>query len=469
MTPTPTQALTLPDRRQRIRARAHVAPVASMNLDQWLARLEQAHPRGIDLGLERVGVVWRALGAPRPARRVITVGGTNGKGSTVAFIEAAAGANGWRVGAYTSPHLLRYNERIRIDGADAGDAAIVAAFERIEAARGDISLSYFEFGTLAGLLLMAAADLDLAILEVGLGGRLDAVNIVDADVAVVTTVALDHQDWLGDSRAAIAREKAAIAREGRPLVVGERDAEPALLAAAGSIGAVVLRLGRDFDARPGSPGDAHWQFQSDRLEVATPIALPSLPLPAPVQRDNAVTALAALLALTAFPATASASVPPRVSPLDPQRAAQGLAQAQLRGRLQRIASAPEVLVDVGHNPQAAQVLADWLAAQDDGGVTDAVFSALADKDIAGIVAPLRPFIRHWHLAGLQEAGPRGMPVAALTERLRGVLPDDRLFRHRDVAAALRAARAAATADGRVLVFGSFLTVAAALQAVAADG
>lgn len=420
-----------------------------MNLSDWLAQLERRHPRGIDLGLERVGRVWRALGAPRPARRVVTVGGTNGKGSTVAFIEAAARALGWRVGAYTSPHLLRYNERIRIDGDDQDDAAIVAAFERIEAARGDISLSYFEFGTLAALLLMAAADLDLAILEVGLGGRLDAVNIIDADVAVVTTVALDHQDWLGDTRAAIAREKAAIARPGRPLIVGERDAEPALLEAAEAISARVLRLGRDFAGQPGE--DDSWAFRSPTLTAPLPTRLP---LPAPVQRDNALTALAALIELD--------------PDIDAVAAARGLARARLPGRLQRVASEPEVLVDVGHNPQAAQVLADWLAGVDGGRVTDAVFSALGDKDIAGIVAPLLPHVRHWHLAGLEQAGPRGLPVADLAARLRDVLPEGVTRSHADVAEALRAARADAPDDGRVLVFGSFLTVAAALRAVATD-
>ncbi len=429
-----------------------------MALQQWLARLERAHPRGIDLGLERVGAVWRALGAPRPAAHVITVAGTNGKGSTVAFIEAAARACGWRVGTYTSPHLLRYNERIRIDGDEADDGAIIAAFERIEAARGATSLSYFEFGTLAALLLMADAGLDLALLEVGLGGRLDAVNIIDTDVAVVTTIALDHQDWLGDTRAAIGREKAAIARPGKPLVVGEREAEPTLIEEGAALGARVFRLGRDFDVV--DIGNGARRFVSAALQGGETLPIPALPLLAPVQGDNAATALAALLALE----RGSEGTPS----LDPVRAAAGLAQARLRGRLQQVALDPEVLVDVGHNPQAAAVLADWLAAQRDGGSTDVVFSALADKDIAGIVGPLRPHVRHWHLAGLADVGPRGLAVADLAARVGDVLAGASVFQHADVASALRAARAGAAGQGRVLVFGSFMTVSAALEALAAD-
>lgn len=420
-----------------------------MNLEQWLARLEQAHPRGIELGLERVGAVWHALGAPRPARRVITVGGTNGKGSTVAFIEAAARACGWRVGTYTSPHLLRYNERIRIDGREVADADIVAAFRRIEAARGGTSLTYFEFGTLAAFLLLARADLDLAVLEVGLGGRLDAVNLVDADVAVVTTVALDHQAWLGPSRVHIAREKAAIARPGRPLLAGERDAEPALLESAAAIGAPVLRLGADFDVEAVERGRLRFRPPGPGPVAAVP--MPPLPLAAHVQADNAATALAALVALGAG--------------LDLERAAAGLAQARLPGRLQRLASAPDVVVDVGHNPQAAQVLAGWLASHQDGRVTHAVFAALADKDIAGIVTPLRDMVRHWHLAGLGPAGGRGLAVDELVQRVHTALPDACLDRHADVAEALAHAKLAAGRDGRVLVFGSFLTVAAALRAL----
>ncbi|HET6396761.1 MAG TPA: Mur ligase family protein, partial [Pseudoxanthomonas sp.] len=216
-----------------------------MDLQQWLAHIERQHPKAIEMGLERVREVAARLGLARPAAQVVTVGGTNGKGSTVAFVEAIARAGGWKVGAYTSPHLLRYNERVRIDGADAGDAALAAAFAAVEAARGDTPLTYFEYGTLAALWLFQRAGLDLAVLEVGLGGRLDAVNLVDADVAVITTVDIDHTEWLGADRESIGREKAGIARPWKPLVLGEVDSPSSVLRHAYAIGANAIRLGSD--------------------------------------------------------------------------------------------------------------------------------------------------------------------------------------------------------------------------------
>ena len=487
------------------------APAGTTPLGEWLEILERRHPVAIDLGLERVGDVWRRLGSPGPASRVVTVGGTNGKGSVVAFMEAAARASGWRVGAYTSPHIDRYNERIRIDGADAADADIVVAFERIESARAGVSLTYFEFGTLAALLLMAQARpaLDLAVLEVGLGGRLDAVNLIDADVAVVTTVALDHQDWLGDTRAKIAVEKAGIARSGRPLVVGERSPEPALLSTAAAIGARLVGIGREFD----------WQLEGNvrRFEMAghRALHLPTrLQLAAPCQWDNAATALAAILMLAgpqrsgdsrqvvgaigdqadnapAVPGTGAAVVRPlldqsgmrdyrRLPSLDPARAAAGLADARLSGRLERVALAPEVVVDVGHNPQAAEELARWLEGDGAGIITHAVFSALNDKDIEGIVAPLLPLIARWHVAGLEGVTPRGSSAHALGERLIDLiasrLSDERnverdgapmpsLTVHATVADALAAARSQSRADERVLAFGSFHVVSEVRKAL----
>ena len=204
--------------------------IPNPGLSDWLDYQQRVHPRAIELGLDRVRAVWKRLGAPSPARTVITVGGTNGKGSTVAFLQAMLRADGRRVGAYTSPHLLRYNERVRIDGAEATDAALVAAFERIERARGEVALTYFEYGTLAALVLFADAGLDVALLEVGLGGRLDAVNLIDADAAVVTTVDIDHQDWLGNDRDSIGREKAGVFRAGRPAIIGDGDAPRGLVA-----------------------------------------------------------------------------------------------------------------------------------------------------------------------------------------------------------------------------------------------
>jgi dihydrofolate synthase/folylpolyglutamate synthase len=383
---------------------------------------------------------------------MITVGGTNGKGSTVAFIEAAALAQGWRVGAYTSPHIDRYNERVRIDRVDAADAALISAFERIEAARGQTPLTYFEFGTLAAFLLMAESSpaLDLAVLEVGLGGRLDAVNLIDADVAVVTTVALDHQEWLGDTRASIGREKAGIARCGHPLLVGERDAEPSLILAAIERGAIVRRLGIDFDT--GIDAGGMRRFRSvDWPDLVLP---PKLPLIGTVQWDNAATALAAIQALASANGDDATTI-------DSALAAAGLANARLCGRLERLSVRPEIIVDVGHNPQAAQVLAAWLHGDGAGRVTDVVFSALADKDIVGIVRPLLSRVRHWHLCGLTAQSPRGLPVEMLAQRLGDLVPDARIRRHETVADALAAASTSIGQDERVLAFGSFHVVAAA--------
>ncbi|MEG3158248.1 bifunctional folylpolyglutamate synthase/dihydrofolate synthase, partial [Lysobacter zhanggongensis] len=266
-----------------------------MTLVEWLAYIERQHPRSIEMGLKRVRQVAASLGLGRPARRVVTVGGTNGKGSTVAFIEAIAREAGWRVGAYTSPHLLAYNERVRVDGIEADDAALVDAFEAVERARGDVALTYFEYGTLAALWLFERADLDLAILEVGLGGRLDATNLVDPDVAVITTVDLDHQEWLGGDREAIGFEKAGIARAWKPLVLGDDDPPSSVLRHAYAIGASAVRMGCDFFFDP-APDDApvgHWRWR----EVGYTVDLPRPALAAPAQLRNAAVAIASLRAL----------------------------------------------------------------------------------------------------------------------------------------------------------------------------
>jgi dihydrofolate synthase/folylpolyglutamate synthase len=373
---------------------------------------------------------------------VAIIAGTNGKGSTVAFIEAIARAAGLRVGAFTSPHLLRYNERIRIDGEDAGDAALVAAFERIEVARGDIALTYFEFGTLAALCLFEAAALDLAILEVGLGGRLDAVNIVDADVAVITTVDLDHQEYLGEDREAIGAEKAGILRAGKPCVLAEKDPPSSVLRRAYAIGAFAIRGHSDYLID--DLGDAGWRWREPGYQVD----LPNPSLEAPAQRGNAAAAIAALRALDL--------------PVSDAALRKGVRGARVPGRLQRLPGAPEQVLDVAHNPQGARQLGDWLAANPRP--TVAVFSALADKDIAGIVGPVAPHVLAWHLGPITDAGPRGLAVEALAERVRAALPEAALQPHASLAVALEAAARAIGPEGRVLVFGSFHTVAEALAA-----
>lgn len=412
-------------------------------LSDWLAYIEQQHPQNIAMGLERVREVAARLQIEAPATHVIVVGGTNGKGSTVAFIEAIGRAAGWKVGTYTSPHLLRYNERVRIDGVEASDAQLVAAFAAVEAARGDTALTYFEFGTLAALWLLQQSELELAVLEIGLGGRLDAVNIIDADVAVITTVDIDHTDWLGEDREAIGAEKAGIIRGWKPVVLGEIDPPSSVLRRAYQLGANAIRAGSDYFHEP---IDAqHWRWR----DVAQTLELPMPALQAPVQLANAAAAIAALQALPVeVPATAWA---------------QGVAAAQLPGRLQRVASdGVELMLDVGHNPQAARALAQALGKATPAGTTVALYAALADKDVRGVVEALTGCVDQWALAGLE--GARGQSAEALRARLQGTAAAQAAC-HGDVAGALHAVLAEAQPGDRVLVFGSFHTVADALQAL----
>src|SRR5690349_3693049 len=400
-------------------------------LQQWLEYIEHQHPKSIELGLDRVREVATRMQLGRPARKVVTVAGTNGKGSTVAFIEAIARAAGWRTGAYTSPHLLAYNERVRIDGRDVGDHDLVEGFEAVEAARGGTPLTYFEHGTLCALWLFARAGLDLAVLEVGLGGRLDAVNIVDPDVAVITTVDIDHVDWLGADRDTIGLEKAGIARPWTPLVLGDDDPPASVLRRAYAIGASAIRANCDFFFDP--PRDGTWRWR----EVGRSYELPVPLMAAPAQLRNAAVALAAMRALG--------------EPLPDAAIAGGIGGARVPGRLQRFErGGVDVLVDVGHNPQAARELERALAASPVAGRTLAVFAALGDKDLGGIVGALDGRIDAWHLAGLEEVPGRGLAVERFAAQLAGTAAGGG-ERHATVEAALEAALAAAAAGDRVLV------------------
>jgi dihydrofolate synthase/folylpolyglutamate synthase len=401
------------------------------------------------MGLGRVREVYARLG-PAIAMPVVVVGGTNGKGSTCAFLEAILRAAGYRVGLYTSPHLTRYNERVRIDARPVDDAALVAAFARVESARTaavpPTPLTYFEFGTLAALVLFAEARLDALVLEVGLGGRLDAVNIVDADVAVVTTVDLDHQDYLGSTRDAIGAEKAGIFRRGRPAVCGDPDPPAALVAQAQRIGAVLYRLGHEYGYREEG---RQWRYRGPAGERY------GLPIPAlrgRHQLPNAATALAALDLLSARLAVNAGAV----------RA--GLLDVVLPGRFQVLPGRPTIVLDVAHNPHAARSLAATLGEMGYHPRTLAVFGMLADKDIAGVADALRARIDRWHVAGLP--GPRGTSPAAIAARLdAGGVARAAIVEHETVAQAVAAARAEAGDADRIVIFGSFLTVAAALAAL----
>ena len=411
-------------------------------LAEWLEYQQRVHPRDIELGLQRIREVWLRLGAPQPAPVVITVAGTNGKGSTIAFLDAILRAQGKRVGTYTSPHLLRYNERVRVAGVEVDDVTLITEFTRIEAARGDIALTYFEFATLGALLVFAASALDVAILEVGLGGRLDAVNLIDADAAVVTTIDLDHQEWLGSDRDAIGREKAGVFRHGRPAILGDADPPGGLTDAATECAALIFAAGHEFNIEIGASGWS-WSNASVRLELPHPA------LDAPCQHANAAAAIAALHALRDH--------------LDwsAQAIADGLVSVRLAARMQRVAGPPELVIDVAHNPQAARTLAAWLAAHPVEGRNLAVFAALGDKDVEGIAAALLPHVADWHLAGLDRESPRGLNVDALVRRFPVATAIG--GRHDDVGSALRAAEAMATAADRIVAFGSFFVAGAALR------
>jgi dihydrofolate synthase/folylpolyglutamate synthase len=411
------------------------------SLDDWLDYQQQIHPRDIELGLDRVRAVWQRMGAPPIARTVITVGGTNGKGSTVAFLEAMLAAGHQRVGTYTSPHLLRYNERVRVLGGDSDDDALIDVFERIETARGDIALTYFEFGTLAALWIFPQSGLDVAVLEVGLGGRLDAVNIIDADAAIVTTVDLDHQDWLGNDVDTIGREKAGIFRAHRPGIIGSIEAPRGLLDEAQRIGADLIQAGQHYEVLV---SDRRWLWTSGD----TTLALPLPTLVAPVQINNAACAIAALHALV-----------PRIR-WNPEAIAAGVEKASVAARLQRFEKdgAADLVVDVGHNPQAARVLGQWLRSNP-APRTVAVFGALSDKDIGGIVAPLAGLIDRWMLGGLDRETPRGLSAEALHARAGEAFS---AVPFPSIGQALDAAAASAREGETILAFGSFFVAAAAV-------
>jgi dihydrofolate synthase/folylpolyglutamate synthase len=413
-----------------------------LSLADWLARLEQLHPSTIELGLDRVRRVKDQMGLA-PVFPLIIVGGTNGKGSTCAYLEAILGASGYKTGLYTSPHLLRYNERVRIAGEESGDADLIAAFERVDAARGDISLTYFEFGTLGAMAQFIDAGVDVAILEVGLGGRLDAVNVFDADAAIVTSVDLDHMDYLGDTREKIGFEKAGIYRAGRPAICADPAPSASLVGHARDIGAALRCVDRDFF---GQREDDHWTYRG------SDVTWPDLPAPAMAgafQLRNAAAALAALEALR-----------DRL-PVSETAIRAGLSSARVAGRFQRVARAPDVFLDVAHNPEAARALASTLREQPVSGRTLAVVGMLADKDAAGVFAALRGEIDAWWTCTPES--PRAQDAEALASLLRAHAGYAPVGVQPDVNKALAEARGAAREGDRILVFGSFYTVAAVLD------
>jgi len=415
-------------------------------LDDWLAHLESLHPRGqagIELGLERVRQVSRALDQ-RQICPVITVGGTNGKGSTCALLERILIPAGYRVGVYTSPHLLSYNERVRINGVPAVDAAFCSAFTRVEAARGTVPLTYFEFGTLAAWEIFAAENLDAIILEVGLGGRLDATNIYGADCAIVTTVALDHMDFLGDTRTAIGFEKAGICRPGRPLICGDDDPPTSVSEQCRLANADFQCLGRDFGYLR---QEGQWQFWSKTGRNLGGLALPALR--GDCQLNNASCAIAALDALhERLPVTA-------------QDIRRGLAEVEVAGRCQVLPGRPQIVLDVAHNPQAAAELAHSIGNMGFAKTTWAVFGMMADKDIAGVVVAMQGRVARWLPCDLP--GPRAASAAHLAEIIVKLGAGETAPGFESPAAAMLHAQENAGVDDRILTFGSFLTVAGVMR------
>lgn len=419
-------------------------------LPDWLALLESRHAEThIDMGLDRVRTVKErmqlAFSCP-----VIMVAGTNGKGSTCAMLESMLLHGGYRVGLYIKPHFLDFNERARLNGEMASDAALTAAFNDVEAHRGEIDLTYFEFTTLAIMRLLSTSEIDVAILEVGLGGRLDAVNVIDADVSIVTSIDIDHKDYLGDTREEIGFEKAGIFRAGRPAICSDPQPPQSLIDHAEKIGADLWLIGRDFNYQ----GDKQQWAYGGRNQRRNSLAYPALR--GANQLLNASAALAALEAL-------------RLQlPVGAQEVRTGLALVELPGRFQVLAGRPTTILDVAHNPHAAATLAQNLANMGYHRFTYAVFGIMQDKDIEAVVSHMAPYVDHWCVAALPS--PRSADVEELaalleTKKPAGAKPDEfSVTTFADPAAAFADATSRAGQDDRIVVFGSFYTVAGVMAA-----
>lgn len=416
----------------------------------WLAWQDRLHGAEIELGLDRIAAVADRLDVRRFDVPVITVAGTNGKGSCIALLDAVLRAAGYRTAAYTSPHLARYNERIRVAGREIADDDLCRAFDAVDTARGETSLTYFEFGTLAALWYFQRSRPDVVLLEVGLGGRLDAVNIVEPDCAILTSVGLDHAEWLGPDRESVGREKAGIFRSGRPAICGDFDPPASVLDRAAELDTDLLRIDRDFGF---SGGNATWDWWCGS---AGRTGLPAPGLEGTHQLANAATSLAALRVLDHRLTVPEAAV------------REGLAGVELAGRMQRVRHRDvEWLFDVAHNPEAAARLARWLRDHPVPGRTHVLAAMLVDKDAAGVTETMAPAADEWHAAGL--GGMRARSGASLAALIREAVPEAPVHAHDDVRAACRAVAEAVSGDDRVVVVGSFLTVAEGLAFVGGHG
>lgn len=409
------------------------------SLLEWTHYLETLNPHKIALGLERVATVATVLGLGKFACPVITVTGTNGKGSCVNLLESAWLAGNYRVGAYTSPHLFHFNERIRTNGIDMDDSSLCDAFARVAAASNGVPLTYFEFTTLAALTIFQQANLDVVILEAGLGGRLDAVNIVDADVAIITTVAIDHTDWLGPDRDSIGREKAGIFRANKPAICGDFNPPASVFESARQLQSSLYCQGKDYVYETvGETTGPTWDWK------AGDVVLTALPKPT-LQLQNAATALMAIQLLQ------------EKLPLSKNALMAGLMQANLPGRLQQVGQLKTCIFDVAHNPEAARCLAQQLQNTSHSGKTHAVVGMMTDKDITGTLGAVAAQIDAWYVGSLP--GPRGAPKSQMMTALRA-LGMTKCYNYDLITMAYREAMLACEAADRVIVFGSFVTVAA---------
>ena len=413
-------------------------------LPEWLEWQEQLHLSSIDLGLDRVSQLSVNMAIDKLSMPVITVAGTNGKGSSVAILDSIYRAAGYKTGCYTSPHLISYNERICIGGNQVSDADLCEAFEAIDSARGDISLTYFEFGTLAAAYLFQKYHVEVAIFEVGLGGRLDAVNLWDADIALITNIDIDHIDWLGDDREQIGVEKAGIMRKGKTVVCGDTNPTNSMQSEANRIGANLLQQGIDF-SWSASDGANKWAYHRNGQlrHYSTPL------LRGKFQLNNAS---AVITLVNDFQHQLA------VSEVHIQN---GLASAAVLGRLQKLSESPEVLVDVAHNPQSAEALADYLANNPIEGKTVALFSALIDKDLGGIVNPVSEHFDEWHIVQLD--GPRALQNDLLIGELKVLGIKKPLNNHTNCMTALKLLQNELKSQDRVVAFGSFLVVSGVMQ------
>lgn len=417
------------------------------SLDNWLSWQETLHVKEIDLGLDRISIVAQRLDYLTPSFPIITVAGTNGKGSTVAFLESILRSAGYKTGSYTSPHLLRYNERIQINKQEVSDGEIIDAFETIDSARlskpdNPVSLSYFEFGTLAAMHCFINNKVDVAILEVGLGGRLDASNIWDATLAIITNIGIDHIEWLGDNREDIGIEKAGIMRKDIPVVCGDPNPPESIKNEADRIGARLIQLGKDFEYQN---KDEHWIWRDETSTLSLP--LPSLP--GEFQLNNASTAIAGL------------KTQAKQFRIENQHIKQGIKTASIVGRLQKIQKNPEIIIDVAHNPHAAKQLKQYLENHPVSGKTYALFSMLRDKDIKQVVSILKKNIDEWHIVAL--SGNRGLNLNELKTHLHELNSKSKIISHESVIEAKKSIKNMAKIEDRVVVFGSFLLVSEYLE------